>query len=689
MSENVGSIVYEVDANTSGLIAAEKQVEAANKKMEAGFEKVDKSSKKVTISLDKTGKKVKKVKDEFNQADVSVKDFRAEIEKVKESTGGVNSKLKDTSVAVAEVNRRMMSTDKSAKPLVRSLDSAAVGGKKFGFQMRQASMQLSQVAQQGSVTGNYLQALAIQLPDLALGFGTVGIIVGALAGTIGIGLLNALTGADDTIDKLEETLTELGTTFETVAGESNQLAKSLRELQSVSQAAVELRIAVQTKDAEDAIDKMSGFITEAIVDGITTNTFIPIFGLEKIIEMGASAAGALEGVAREAKITTSEMAALAEAASNAKFEKSIESYDELAAVVLSLKNKYGTSNEAVNEFSKELSEQIPVAINAINTLKKLKSAADALKGGGEGFTIQPDNTDNEGDNMAKVFAKRQEAAKATIEQFRDQFQDEQTLAEEQLTERLSAIDDAQISVAEKDQAEYEARALHAQKLADIDAKRTGDEQAEAAKRLTLKKMELSAYSQLGGQLSSMIAAAGAENTAIGKAVFLANQALAVAGIIVNTQAAAGAALAQGGPIAGPALAANITALGYTSAAIAAGVGVAQTFSGRQTGGPTEANSTYRVNEAGGEGFQFKSGGREFIQTLGGNGKVIPANEMNQGGGAPQVNVIVNNNTSSNVSVQQEQDGNNVTIQMLVADISEGGPVSRALASSHNVKRKTS
>jgi uncharacterized protein Yka (UPF0111/DUF47 family) len=686
MSENVGSIYYEVDAKTDGLLKAQQNagnitkkiaaslglVENSTKGMSAEFKRVKAATDPAFASLVKIEKEISVITTEFNAGRISGNQYKKTLESLTEKLN-LNSKA-GSSARVGLKDTR------------KAVDGTTLKAKKLGHSMRMASMQLSQVAQQGSVTGNYLQALAIQLPDLALGFGTVGIIAGALAGTVGVALVNSLTGADDTIDKLEETLKELGTTFETVAGESNQLAKSLRELQSVSQAAVELRIAVQTKDAEDAIDKMSGFITEAIVDGITTNTFIPIFGLEKIIEMGASAAGALEGVAREAKITTSEMAALAEAASNAKFEKSIESYDELAAVVLSLKNKYGTSNEAVNEFSKELSEQIPVAINAINTLKKLKSAADALKGGGEGFTIQPDNTDNEGDNIAKVFAKRQEAAKATIEQFRDQFQDEQTLAEEQLTERLSAIDDAQISVAEKDQAEYEARALHAQKLADIDAKRTGDEQAESAKRLTLKKMELSAYSQLGGQLSSMIAAAGAENTAIGKAVFLANQALSVAGIIVNTQAAAGAALAQGGPIAGPALAANITALGYTSAAIAAGVGVAQTFSGRQTGGPTEAGVPYRVGESGPE--LFSSGGRQFLIS-GEKGNVTANSQLSSESSAPQVNVIVNNNTSSNVSVQQEQDGNNVTIQMLVADFSEGGPVSRSLASSHNVKRKTS
>lgn len=615
MSENVGSIVYEVDANTNGLVAAQNKVTAANSTMQKSFSK----------------------------------------------------------------------TDSSVGVMQKKMASAEVGGKKFGNSMRQASMQLSQVAQQGSVTGNYLQALAIQLPDLALGFGTVGIIAGALAGTVGIGLLNAFTGADESIDDLEETLKTLGSTFETVAGESNQLAKSLKELQAVSRSAVELRIAVQTQDAEAAIKKAGEFIFESLADGLSTNTFIPIFGLEKILAIGSSASGALEGVAREAGITTKEMAALAEASSSAKFDQSAESYENLAAVVLSLKKKYGDSNEAVNEFSKDLSEQIPVALEAINTLKKLKSASEALGGDGSGFTAPKDSSDAEGDRLAALFETRKAANAATLEQIRTQFQDEQTLAEEQLGVRLNAIDATDISIAEKEQAEIEARSLHAQKLADIDAKRTANEQSEAAKRLTLKKMEVSAYTQLGDQLTNLVAAAGAENSAIGKAVFLANQALAVAGIIVNTQAAAAATLPLD-PTGS--LSARVTALGYTSAAIAGGVAVGQTFSGRQTGGPTEANSTYRVNEAGGEGFQFKSGGREFIQTLGGNGKVIPANEMNQGGSAPQISINVINQNGSNVNVSQEQDGNNVTIQMLVADWAEGGPVSRAAISNTNIKRKT-
>lgn len=542
MSENVGSIVYEVDANTSGLIAAQSKVDAANKSMQKGFEKTDAS--------------------------------------------------------VKGINKTFSTTDKSAATLQKNFSETAAKTNKLGHSMRMASMQLSQVAQQGSVTGNYLQALAIQLPDLALGFGTVGIIAGALAGSLAMPLYNAIVGVDEKTKGYNKTIEE------TIAG-----LKSVR---------LETTIAI--------IDQLTKSISE-------NNDTLEELDAKRDKIRGKSSRGR----------------------TNQRLNKQ---FDEEEKELLENQKK---NNEAlavlIAERKKIESEQTPEEKEATKIVEAEKAA----------------------------FEERQKLSARVIEQIRQQFQDEQTLAEEQLVERLTAIDDAQISIAEKEQAEYEARALHAQKLADLDAKRTMDEQAEAAKRLTLKKMELAAYTQLGGQLTNLVAAAGAENTAIGKAVFLANQALAVAGIIVNTQAAAAQALSVGGPVAGPALAANITALGYTSAAIAAGVGIGQTFSGRQTGGPTEAGTPYRVGESGPE--LFTSGGRQFL--IGGEkGNVTPNNQLGGGMAAPQVNVVVNNNTASNVSVSQEQDGNNVTIQMLVADFAEGGPVSRAMSNSHSVKRKT-
>lgn len=82
------------------------------------------------------------------------------------------------------------------------------------FDARQVMMQLSQVGQQGAVTGNYLQALAIQLPDLALGFGPVGIAAGAVAGVLGSTLIGMLGKTKDEAKELENQVHALSTALD-------------------------------------------------------------------------------------------------------------------------------------------------------------------------------------------------------------------------------------------------------------------------------------------------------------------------------------------------------------------------------------------------------------------------------------------------------------------------------------------
>ena len=75
--------------------------------------------------------------------------------------------------------------NRTGKALERVGKAANDVGKQSAYAsqgLRMQAMQLSQVAQQASATGNWIQALAIQLPDLALGFGPIGIAAGAAAG---------------------------------------------------------------------------------------------------------------------------------------------------------------------------------------------------------------------------------------------------------------------------------------------------------------------------------------------------------------------------------------------------------------------------------------------------------------------------------------------------------------------------
>ncbi|WP_299734650.1 hypothetical protein [uncultured Roseobacter sp.] len=99
------------------------------------------------------------------------------------------------------VSRSFNELDRASKSVARGASGATNG-------LRQMSLQLSQVGQQGAATGNYLQALAIQLPDLALGFGTFGILAGAAAGSL-LSMSGSLLESADSAEELESAIKSL------------------------------------------------------------------------------------------------------------------------------------------------------------------------------------------------------------------------------------------------------------------------------------------------------------------------------------------------------------------------------------------------------------------------------------------------------------------------------------------------
>ncbi len=105
--------------------------------------------------------------------------------------------------------------ERTEKRVTKATDGVSKGLNEIGRQstfanqqMRMTSMQLSQVAQQASATGDWLQAIAIQIPDLALGLGPIGILAGAAAGSLLPLAANFLTAAGNA-DELEDAMSRL------------------------------------------------------------------------------------------------------------------------------------------------------------------------------------------------------------------------------------------------------------------------------------------------------------------------------------------------------------------------------------------------------------------------------------------------------------------------------------------------
>lgn len=112
----------------------------------------------------------------------------------------------------------------------------------------------------------------------------------------------------------------------------------------------------------------------------------------------------------------------------------------------------------------------------------------------------------------------------------------------------------------------------------IEEENARHERAKASIQIQFSQQAVGMAGDSASQLYSIMQQAGLEQTALGKALFIANKAIAIAEIIMNTEVAAAKALAMG-PIIGPPLAMAIRVMGYASAGIVLGTTIASAEGG--------------------------------------------------------------------------------------------------------------
>lgn len=147
-------------------------------------------SAKAALAETKQGAKdmaaaINQLGDEAAQADTELAQLRAELGSLKTQTDALKA---SEAAAIAQ----MAAMGKEIDSLKARLGGARTGADGLAkgmsganlFAIRNFGQQLSQVGQQGAVSGDYLRALLIQLPDMAIGFGTAGIAVGVLASAL-------------------------------------------------------------------------------------------------------------------------------------------------------------------------------------------------------------------------------------------------------------------------------------------------------------------------------------------------------------------------------------------------------------------------------------------------------------------------------------------------------------------------
>jgi hypothetical protein len=142
---------------------------------------------------------------------------------------GVASKAQAATVT-AQLTREYQAATSGLKTLEIAQNEVSRGSVLMGGGARMVSQQLSQVAQMTMATGQFTQALAIQLPDLGLAFGAVGAAAGVVAGIALPLLVNWFSQTADAVEKPSTALQTLMSTLDQYNAYAAIAAQSTSEL---------------------------------------------------------------------------------------------------------------------------------------------------------------------------------------------------------------------------------------------------------------------------------------------------------------------------------------------------------------------------------------------------------------------------------------------------------------------------
>ena len=186
---------------------------------------------------------------------------------------------------------------------------------------------------------------------------------------------------------------------------------------------------------------------------------------------------------------------------------------------------------------------------------------------------------------------------------------------------------------------------------------------------------INAFVQMGIQWAQSVIMGQAGMAAASAATMAQAAAIAAA----MAPAAAMTSLATAGANSAPAM-----------AGIGATVGLAKTMSiagALKNGGPAQEGSMYRVGENNlPEIFQASNGHQYMIP--GDSGRVISNKDLTGGSSGVVVYNSVINNSSAQVSSSARDNGDgSVTIETIVSDISENGPIGQAISRNYNTNRR--
>lgn len=745
MATDAGSISYTVDADTKGLLQAEKIVLNSIDKQVDKINALEKELISVSQKISKTGVVTNAYGQVNKVATKKLADLRSEMERTgNEARDAANKlkKLEEETDASARAFRIQADAAKRARDrtmkFTDATGKASNSTRSFGRNSGQAGIQFQQFI--GQVQGGQSPMLAFsqQSADLGfvLGFPLLGAITGIAASITGIFLPSLLNG-ETAVGRLQKVMESLRETAITTDTGITLLSSGIEKLAKKSKAAAAIEIELAIKKANKAIIDARVSIRDAAEEwagfGQGTSLLDRQFALAekaakrlgktveeittgKAIEQGGLVAGlfgieeargirdAVSSTAEEFRISKKSALEYLQALNGFKNRK--VTFEEFSESILKISKANENSSDSFNDLASATGKATSSAAEAKDILTVLEAASSnldkTLKTTSEGgFKAQERAAKDLSDALDQMFEaeERADEARARREETKIKGVQEGTLG----LDPLQALEQRQKNEFDLLKLGFENKeGLEAEFLSrSTELNRQHQEELQALNKKTTEKSAVNwdaLENQIVGTLASVVTGAQSGKEAmralaqtvltqmVGALIKMGIQSL----IGQTTAAAAGVATAATLATAyAPAAAlASLASFGANAAPAAAGIASTVALSSslalagsREHGGPVSAGRSFMVGERGPEIFTPNNSGR------------VASNKDSFGGGDTIINI---NNMAPGVEVnaQASPDGKNVeiTVRRAVKEVANQisrnqGEVARAMRQATNTTFK--
>ncbi|EFH4334741.1 tape measure protein [Escherichia coli] len=658
--------------------------------------------------------------------------------RISSATGG---SLQDTAKLWETLSTALRDTGATNGQIIQLTETLQKIGRIGGSsteEMANALRQFGQSISSGTVRAEEFNSILEQMPELARQIAAgMGVSIGELRQL----MLDGKLTAEDALNAIQKQTGSVNAEFEklprTLSQANTALTNSfLSMIDSVNQATGASTGLVAVIDSMTAaLDRLVGKAISADAQISDLNSTAEMFTRRARTWSWLGLDGweaqnkALAGLSNKAAMLVGDLAAVSKASQTAGNTKPIEIKTTASATGSKAKGgksaaqkeaeQYAKAQDSINEKLEALRQESILAAGSTSELTREQQLLRAE------MSLGADATDEQRQKAREYKAQALDTAEALKKQAHAE-RDKQAAQSNfsSLQSQASPVASVESQFQQQIEQLNQYAALYPQKIAEVEAVRASIEEQYRQKRLDAQWQELSQMNIGFGMLTSAVDAFGG------------NASNVITGLITGTMSAQDAmrslgntmlnsvvnALVQVGVealknfIIGQTLGAAATAAGASQAAIlatawapaaamaslasfgansvpamtgiASTVGLAQglALTGmRYNGGPVNAGGLYQVGERGKPEIYQASTGKQYM-IPGDNGRVISNKEMTAGGGGGVV-INIQNYTSSSVDAQAGTDANGgVTVDVIVADLNNGGPISNAITSNMNVKR---